>query len=87
MTRSADPADPPKPRKTPPPAARDAAAAGDAPRPSGLRPRRGLFITLMAAFAGWVVALLVLYVTTVYPARHANEPPPPPPPPQPSQPS
>jgi hypothetical protein len=33
------------------------------------RPRRGLFAALMGAMVLWVVFLLVLYFTTVYPQR------------------
>ena len=33
------------------------------------KPRRGLFAALMGAMVLWVVFLLVLYFTTVYPQR------------------
>jgi hypothetical protein len=33
------------------------------------KPRRGLFAALMGAMVLWVVFLLVLYFTTVYPER------------------
>lgn len=45
----------------------------DAPDVVGpLKPRRGLFALLMLCFAAWVVALIVMYVTLVYPQRHGS---------------
>ena len=49
-----------------------AARAGDATQAQFLpppHPRRGLFAVLMGAMVLWVVFLLVLYFTTVYPQR------------------
>lgn len=37
-----------------------------------LKPRRGLFVALLAGFAAWILVLLGLYFTTVYPLRHAH---------------
>lgn len=51
---------------SPDPAATEAPAVEFLPPP---RPRRGLFAALMGATVLWVVFLLVLYFTTVYPQR------------------
>lgn len=56
--------------------AREAASdeAQAAPQPVGpMRPRRKLFFALLGAFVLWVVVLLVMYFTTVYPQRGANQ--------------
>ncbi|MGA3065599.1 MAG: hypothetical protein ABSF29_02000 [Tepidisphaeraceae bacterium] len=37
-----------------------------------LRPRPRLFKSLCIAYAIWIIALLVLYFTTVYPLRHPS---------------
>jgi hypothetical protein len=42
------------------------------PAAEPLKPRRGLFLALLAGFAAWIVVLLGLYFTTVYPLRHAS---------------
>ena len=53
------------------------AATADAPFPPDLRPplkpRPRLFYSLLAVLAAWVVGLLVLYFTTVYPNRSPGE--------------
>jgi hypothetical protein len=38
-----------------------------------LNPRRRLFYVLAGAFVLWVIVLLTLYFTTVYPMRHPRE--------------
>jgi hypothetical protein len=38
-----------------------------------LKPRRTLFFALAGVFVMWVVTLLTLYFTTVYPIRHPRE--------------
>ena len=38
-----------------------------------LKPRRGLFYALLGALALWIIALLVLYFLTVYPARKEHQ--------------
>jgi len=43
-----------------------------APRAEPLKPRRGLFIGLTIGFVAWIGVLLALYVSTVYPLRHAS---------------
>jgi hypothetical protein len=37
-----------------------------------LKPRRGLFVALLGFLALWVIALVILYVRTVYPTRHQH---------------
>jgi hypothetical protein len=39
-----------------------------------LAPRPGLFRFLLLAFLVWLIALLVLYFTVVYPHRHEQHP-------------
>jgi len=39
-----------------------------------MRPRKGLFLALMALFFLWVAAMLAMYLTTVYPHRHGVKP-------------
>ena len=57
-----------RPDKPPAPApARESGSAAIAVQP--LQPRRKLFGALMALFALWVAALVVMYFTTVYPNR------------------
>lgn len=41
-----------------------------APTSSQLRPRPRLFVILCVIFAAWMLALIVLYFTTVYSRRH-----------------
>jgi hypothetical protein len=54
----------------------DSRSGGDSPpgggdAPAGrLRPRPRLFIGLLILLVLWVVILLVMYFTTVYPQRH-----------------
>jgi hypothetical protein len=43
----------------------------DATPPAPLRPRRGLFAALLVVLVLWVVFLVVMYLTTVYPQRPA----------------
>jgi hypothetical protein len=38
-----------------------------------LKPRRGLFFILAGVLVAWIVVLLTLYFTTVYPMRHPRE--------------
>ena len=51
---------------------------GIVPQPSReplpMKPRRGLFITLMTVFVVWVGVMLAMYVTTVRPRRHSAPP-------------
>ena len=53
------------------------APAADAPPPPDLRPplkpRPRLFYSLLAVLAAWVIGLLVLYFTTVYPNHSSSE--------------
>jgi hypothetical protein len=41
-----------------------------APVVTPLKPRRGLLVVSSVVFSLWVVAMIVMYVTTVYPHRH-----------------
>jgi len=41
-----------------------------------LKPRRGLFVLSLCAFAAWIGVLLWVYFTTVYPSRHTPTQPP-----------
>lgn len=43
-----------------------------APTARPLRPRRKLFVILLVVFAAWLSAMLMLYVTTVYPQRYPS---------------
>ena len=46
------------------------------PKPPEVRPftpRRKLMVVLAMVYALWLAALLVMYFTTVYPARHPTE--------------
>jgi hypothetical protein len=47
-----------------------AASGPDAPIRVEIRPRRRLATALAVIFAAWVVALVVMYFTMVYPRRH-----------------
>ena len=38
------------------------------------KPRPRLFLFLLIAFALWMIALLVLYFTTVWPLHHSHSP-------------
>jgi hypothetical protein len=38
-----------------------------------LKPHPRLFIILCVSFALWILALLVLYVTVIFPIRHAHD--------------
>ena len=62
-------------RPTPRPAR--AATADDAeptPQPAKpFKPRRKLFFALLGALVLWVIVLLVMYFTTVYPRRGAEQ--------------
>ena len=40
-----------------------------------LRPRRGLFIALLGLLVLWIVALVILYVRTVYPMEQKHQAP------------
>src|SRR5688572_10675095 len=44
------------------------------PRAPGFKPRPKLFVVLCLAFVLWVILLLVLYFTTVYPRRATDQP-------------
>ncbi len=40
-----------------------------------LRPRRGLFVALLGLLVLWIVALVILYVRTVYPMEQKHQAP------------
>ena len=62
-----------RPKAKPAPAAKPPTPHTPAdPAAQPLKPRRGLFLALLAGFAAWIVVLLGLYFTTVYPLRHAS---------------
>jgi hypothetical protein len=71
MTRPATPvlarADHPRP------AAADAPDAKPATPRRGLKPRRRLFVSLLALFGLWVALLVWMYADTVYPVRHGRD--------------
>ena len=56
--------------RTPPAAAADAPPTPDFRPP--LKPRPRLFYSLLAVLAVWVISLLVMYFTTVYPNRSSG---------------
>ena len=64
----------PREKDRTPPAAAETASPGPAPdfRPP-LKPRPRLFYSLLAVLAAWVIGLLVLYATTVYPNRLSQQ--------------
>ena len=43
-------------------------------QPLPMKPRRGLFMTLMTIFVAWVGVMVGMYVTTVRPRRHSAPP-------------
>ena len=59
-------ADPPSNRKPAPGATEPQSAPVFKPP---FRPRRGLFYALLGVLALWIVALVILYVKTVYPVH------------------
>jgi hypothetical protein len=41
------------------------------PHAPNLRPRKGLFIVLSVLMLVWIIAMVVMYFTTVWPMRHS----------------
>jgi len=47
-------------------------ASSPVPAVTPLKPRRSLLFLTSVIFAVWVAAMIVMYVTTVYPQRHSK---------------